>query len=101
LRRAGKIASCQLAVTTALLADQLAWPTTMEPFLPEDLAEDADPRARASPHLLNLPASALRRELVRLTRALWPIGQHYRELKDELASIISKDAVGEEGIIMR
>jgi SRSO17 transposase len=44
---ARKIASCQVAATTALLADQLAWPTTMEPFLPEDWAEDADRRARA------------------------------------------------------
>jgi SRSO17 transposase len=43
----GKIANCQVAVSTALLADQLAWPTTMELYLPEDWAEDADRRARA------------------------------------------------------
>jgi len=36
----GKIANCQVAVTTALLTDQLAWPTTMELYLPEDWAED-------------------------------------------------------------
>jgi SRSO17 transposase len=40
-----------VVATTALLADQLAWPTTMEPFLLEDWAEDADRRARASPQV--------------------------------------------------
>jgi SRSO17 transposase len=43
----GKIANCQVAVSTALLAERLAWPTTMELYLPEDWAEDADRRARA------------------------------------------------------
>src|SRR5712692_7095377 len=43
----GKIANCQVAVSTALLADQLAWPTTMELYVPEDWAEDADRRGRA------------------------------------------------------
>jgi SRSO17 transposase len=43
----GKIANCQVAVSTALLADQLAWPTTLELYVPEDWAEDADRRARA------------------------------------------------------
>ena len=42
----GKIANCQVAVSTALLADQLAWPTTMELYVPEDWAADADRRAR-------------------------------------------------------
>jgi hypothetical protein len=40
-----------VAVTIALLADQLAWPTTMERFLPEDWAEDADRRACTSPQV--------------------------------------------------
>jgi SRSO17 transposase len=40
-----------VVATTALLADQLAWPTTMEPFLLEDWAEDADRRARAPPQV--------------------------------------------------
>lgn len=43
----GKIANCQVAVSTALLANQQAWPTTMELYLPEDWAEDAERRARA------------------------------------------------------
>ena len=43
----GKIANCQVAVSTALLADHLAWPTTMDLYVPEDWAEDADRRARA------------------------------------------------------
>jgi len=43
----GKIANCQVAVSTALLAEQLAWPTTMELYLSEEWAEDADRRERA------------------------------------------------------
>src|SRR6202790_4764384 len=43
----GKIANCQVAVSTALLAEQQAWPTTMELYLPEAWADDADRRARA------------------------------------------------------
>jgi SRSO17 transposase len=43
----GKIANCQVAVSTALLANQLAWPTTMELYIPEAWAEDADRRIRA------------------------------------------------------
>lgn len=31
----GKVANCQVAVSTALLADGLAWPTTLELYLPE------------------------------------------------------------------
>ena len=44
----GKIANCQVAVSTALLAEHQAWPTTMELYLPEEWAEDADRRARAA-----------------------------------------------------
>jgi SRSO17 transposase len=36
-----------VAVSTALLAEQQAWPTTMELYLPEDWAEDADRWERA------------------------------------------------------
>jgi SRSO17 transposase len=43
----GKIANCQVAVSTALLAERQAWPTTMELYLPEEWAVDADRRARA------------------------------------------------------
>lgn len=43
----GKIANCQVAVSTALLAEQLAWPTTMELYVPEAWAEDAARRDRA------------------------------------------------------
>jgi len=43
----GKIANCQVAVSTALLAEQLAWPTTMELYVPEDWAADDYRRARA------------------------------------------------------
>src|SRR5712691_4648288 len=43
----GKIANCQVAVSTALLAEQQTWPTTMELYLPEAWAEDADRRTRA------------------------------------------------------
>jgi SRSO17 transposase len=43
----GKIANCQVAVSTALCAAQQVWPTTMELYLPEEWAADADRRARA------------------------------------------------------
>jgi SRSO17 transposase len=44
----GKIANCQVAVSTALLAERQMWPTTMELYLPEDWAADPDRRARAA-----------------------------------------------------
>ncbi|HUC78031.1 MAG TPA: IS701 family transposase [Vicinamibacterales bacterium] len=43
----GKIANCQVAVSTGLLTEQQVWPTTMELYLPEEWAADADRRARA------------------------------------------------------
>jgi SRSO17 transposase len=43
----GKIANCQIAVSTALLAGGLAWLTSMELYLPQTWMEDDDRRARA------------------------------------------------------
>ena len=43
----GKIANCQVAVSTALLTDTLAWPTTMELYLPEEWAADLERREHA------------------------------------------------------
>jgi SRSO17 transposase len=43
----GKIANCQIAVSTALIADGLAWLTSMELYLPETWATDDAQRARA------------------------------------------------------
>ena len=43
----GKIANCQVAVSTAVLTDTLAWPTTLELYLPQEWAQDAPRRARA------------------------------------------------------
>ena len=43
----GKIANCQIAVTTALMAGGLAWLTSMELYLPQTWMEDDDRRARA------------------------------------------------------
>lgn len=43
----GKIANCQIAVSTALIADGLAWLTSMELYLPETWATDDTQRARA------------------------------------------------------
>jgi SRSO17 transposase len=43
----GKIANCQVVVSTAFLAEQQAWPTTMELYVPEDWAADLDRRERA------------------------------------------------------
>jgi SRSO17 transposase len=36
----GKVANCQVAVSTALIADGMAWPTSLELYLPEDWATD-------------------------------------------------------------
>src|SRR6202162_5199706 len=44
----GKIANCQVAVSTALLADGLAWPTTMELYVPGDWTEEDDGSPRAA-----------------------------------------------------
>jgi len=43
----GKIGNCQVAVSTVLLADRLAWPLSFELYLPQTWMVDADRRARA------------------------------------------------------
>ena len=43
----GKTANCQVAVSTVLLDDQLAWPLTFELYVPQDWATDAPRRAKA------------------------------------------------------
>jgi SRSO17 transposase len=43
----GKIANCQVAVSTALIARGLAWLTSMELYLPQTWTDDDDRRARA------------------------------------------------------
>jgi SRSO17 transposase len=43
----GKTANCQVAVSTVLLAEQLAWPLTFELYVPQDWAADAARRASA------------------------------------------------------
>ena len=43
----GKTANCQVAVSTVLLDDQLAWPLTFELYVPRDWADDAARRAKA------------------------------------------------------
>ena len=43
----GKIANCQVAVSTVLLDDQLAWPLSFELYLPKEWVADAARRATA------------------------------------------------------
>lgn len=43
----GKVANCQVAVSTALIAHGLAWLTSLELYLPEHWATNDDHRARA------------------------------------------------------
>ena len=43
----GKIANCQVAVSTILLDDQLAWPLTFELYLPQEWDTDAARRTKA------------------------------------------------------
>lgn len=43
----GKIANCQVAVSTALLGEQLAWPLTFELYLPKEWLTDEARRGKA------------------------------------------------------
>ena len=43
----GKIANCQVAVSTVLLDDHLAWPLSFELYLPQEWCADARRRAKA------------------------------------------------------
>ena len=43
----GKVANCQVAVSTALIADGMAWPTSLELYLPEDWVTDEFRRSAA------------------------------------------------------
>jgi len=45
----GKVANCQVAVSTALLAEGLAWPTTLELYLPEVWLEEPQREAARIP----------------------------------------------------
>lgn len=60
----GKVANCQIAVSTALIAGGLAWVTSMELYLPQLWAEDDDRRARA-----HIPRSLFFREKWRIAVA--------------------------------
>jgi len=40
----GKVANCQVAVSTALIADGMAWPTSLELYLPEEWVTDESRR---------------------------------------------------------
>jgi SRSO17 transposase len=42
----GKIANCQVAVSTVLIDDALAWPLTFELYLPQEWCADGDRRAK-------------------------------------------------------
>lgn len=60
----GKIANCQVAVSTVLLDDQLAWPLTFELYLPQEWDTDAARRTKAG-----IPASIRFREKWRIALA--------------------------------
>jgi SRSO17 transposase len=57
----GKIANCQVAVSTVLLDDQLAWPLSVEVYLPQAWCTDAARRSKA-----RLPSSVRFREKWRI-----------------------------------
>lgn len=57
----GKIANCQVAVSTVLLDDQLAWPLSFELYLPKEWLTDAARRTKA-----RIPESARFREKWRI-----------------------------------
>ena len=60
----GKIANCQVAVSTALIAGGLTWLTSLELYLPESWSQDAERRDRA-----RVPASVPFREKWRIAVA--------------------------------
>ena len=60
----GKVANCQVAVSTALIAGKMAWLTSLELYLPEHWAADDDQRARA-----HLPRGVAFREKWRIAVA--------------------------------
>jgi SRSO17 transposase len=60
----GKVANCQVAVSTALIADGLAWLTSLELYLPESWTEDVERRDRA-----RVPAALAFREKWRIAVA--------------------------------
>ena len=43
----GKVANCQVAVSTVLLGDELAWPLSFELYLPQEWLADAPRRTKA------------------------------------------------------
>jgi len=57
----GKIANCQVAVSTVLLDDQLAWPLSFELYLPKEWLADEARRTK-----VRIPASARFREKWRI-----------------------------------
>ncbi len=60
----GKIANCQVAVSTMLLDDHLAWPLSFELYLPKEWCADAPRRAKA-----RIPTAARFREKWRIALA--------------------------------
>jgi SRSO17 transposase len=71
----GKIANCQVAVSTVLLTADLAWPLSFELYLPEEWIADAPRRSRAG-----IPDTARFREKWRIAlshiRHLLKVGFH-------------------------
>ena len=67
----GKIGNCQVAVSTALIADGLAWPTSLELYLPQDWADDEGRRSAA-----RIPARLAFREKWRIALAHVRTVQH-------------------------
>lgn len=60
----GKIGNCQVAVSTALIAQGMAWPTTLELYLPKEWMDDEARRTAA-----RIPASLAFREKWRIALA--------------------------------
>ena len=75
----GKIANCQVAVTTALVADGLSWPTTIELFVPHAWIDEPSRREAAG-----IPATVRYQEKWRIAL------RHIRQVR---ASGLTIDAV--------
>ena len=89
----GKVANCQVAVSTVLIAAGLAWPLTFELYLPQEWCADAPRRAEA-----RIPAGARFREKWRIALA------HIRRVQQagfELTAILADADYGSNAAFRR
>ena len=89
----GKVANCQVAVSTVLIAERLAWPLTFELYLPQEWCTDPDRRAAA-----RIPALVRFHEKWRIALA------HIRRVRHagfEVTAVVADADYGSNGAFRR